>query len=62
MTVVHYETKFRELEWLAQDIVPKEKKRIEWFYEGLHYEIRMAYLDRRVATLGDLVRAVREAE
>lgn len=62
MTVVQYETKFRALERFSLDLVPTEMRRIERFYEGLHYEIKMAYLDRRFTTLGDLVRATEEVE
>ena len=62
MTVVQYETRFRALERFAPDLVPTEGRRIERFYEGLHHEIRMAYLDRKFTTLGDVVRAAGEAE
>ena len=62
MTVVQYETRFRALERFAPDLVSTEERRIERFYEGLHHEIRMAYLDRKFATFGDVVRAAGEAE
>ena len=62
MTVVQYETRFRALERFAPDLVLTEGRRIEHFYEGLHHEIRMAYLDRKFTTFGDVVRAASEAE
>lgn len=62
MTVVQYEARFRALERFALDLVLTQRRRIEYFYEGLHYEIQMAYLDRKFSTFGDIVRAASEVE
>lgn len=55
MTMVQYETQFRELERFALDLVPTERRRIERFYERLQYEIRMAFVNKVFATFRDVV-------
>lgn len=61
MTMVQYETKFKTLQRFASDLVPT-KRRTESFYKGIIHEIRMAYLVRKCATFGNIIRATGEAE
>lgn len=60
--MVQYETRFQALERFLLDSVPTERRRIEHFYEGLHHEIWLACLDRKLDTFGDIVRVTGEAE
>lgn len=62
MTVVQYEANFRTLERFAPDLVSTERRRVEYFYEGLHYEIRMTLIDKTFVIFSDVVRAASEAE
>lgn len=55
MTVVQYEANFRTLERFAPDLVSTERRRVEYFYEGLHYEIRMTLIDKTFVIFSDVV-------
>lgn len=61
MIVVQHETRFRALERFALELVPTER-RVEHFYKGLPHEIQMDHLDRKLAILGNIVRAAGEVE
>lgn len=62
MIVVQYETRFKALDRFALDLVPTKERGIEKFYNDLHHEIRIAYLERKFTIFGDVMRVACEVK
>ena len=62
MTVLEYERRFQDLVVFASTYLPTERHRVDRFYDGLRWELRMILIAMQFQSVRELVRAAQGME